>query len=71
MCNGIYNYITENACDDIWKHKDCSRMREGYKTCLLFACVFPSFPDLENGAGLWNNGAEFWNDAVGHLRRFY
>lgn len=71
MCNGIYNYITENACDDIWKHKDCSRMREGYKTCLLFACVFPSFPDLENGAGLWNNGAEFWNDAAGHLRRFY
>lgn len=52
MCNDIYNYIIENACDDIWKLKNCSRMREGYKTYLLFACVFLSFPDLENGADL-------------------
>jgi hypothetical protein len=25
-------------------------MTEGYKTYLLFVCVFPSFPSLENGA---------------------
>jgi hypothetical protein len=52
ICNGIYNYITENACDEIWKLRNCSRMRDGYKTYLLFACVFPSFPNLENKVGL-------------------
>lgn len=59
MCNGIYNYIIENACDDIWKQKHCSRMREGYNTRVLFAHVVPLFPDHENGASLCNTGAEF------------